>query len=244
MSKYIIIILFSLLIGYTIYAICRPLTYTPSGKIKIAMFGRSTMALWFKHWNWPYPLRIKTTYRDWPIRYQTYARKNAFFEYHELPSPSKGKKFGSEMVKTFDTILNKGYYSAAFFKFCFVDYQVDQHQLKKRFDDLTNVIMEVVKSAGRNGVKLIVGTALPMPNPNKSTIQLQREFNQWLRDFAAKNENVYLFDLYTYLSDEHGRLKSFYCRGKGDQHLNDRAFSHLDKMFFDEINRIVASENL
>ncbi len=241
MSKYIIIGTFLLLLGYSIYAICRPLTYTSKGKIRVAMFGRSTMALWFKHWNWPYPLRIKSTYRSWPIKYNTYSRGGFFFEYHELPSPSEEEQFGTEMVNVFKRTLEKGGYGGAFFKFCFVDFQIDQDEVRSRFEDLTRVIRSVAKVAQESEVKLIIGNALPMPNPNKATIKLQRKFNQWLSDFPKINKNVSIFDIYSPLTDKEGRLRSSFCRGNGDLHLNDKAFSKLDKALFDELEKILAS---
>ena len=38
-----------------------------SGRATVVMTGRSTMELWFKHWNWPRFLRLRGTYRAWPI---------------------------------------------------------------------------------------------------------------------------------------------------------------------------------
>ena len=85
-------------------------------------------------------------------------------------------------------------------------------------------------------MKLIIGNALPLQQPSDATLQLQEEYNAWLQEFAASNENVVIFDLFSTLTDENGRLKNELARGKGDNHPNDRAFSLLDKAFFKEVS--------
>jgi len=238
--KYLIILFASLVVFVTGFFLIRPQLHSPKGKIAVAMTGRSTMELWFKHWNWPYPLRIKTTYRKWPIKYDKFSHGDMYFEYHELPGPiSKDRKkpFGQDMLNAFKHILTLNNYDISFFKFCFVDFRVSEKNNKKRFVQLINTVQSAAKIAKENRVKLIVGNALPMPNSNETTIELQLEFNEWLKVWAKEKKNVVVFDLFGPLVENDGRLKKNLSRGDGDPHLGDKAFSILDGNLFQIISK-------
>jgi hypothetical protein len=239
MKTQIVIIVGLVILGVIGYNIIHPLSYSPKGRVKILMAGRSTMALWFKHWNWPYPLRIKTTYRSWPISYHKYARGKLFFEYLPLDGP-RGKDpavaFGERMLKSFEAGLDRGKYDAAFFKFCFVDFPVKEEELQVRFDDLKRTVVAAHEITQKRKIKLIVGNALPLQKPSEATLRLQREYNAWLQEFAASKTNVIVFDLFGLLTDKNGRLKEELARGEDDNHPNDVAFSLLDETFFNEVS--------
>lgn len=238
MRTQIAIIVGLVILGVVGYTIIRPLLYSPKGRVKILMAGRSTMALWFKHWNWPYPLRIKTTYKSWPISYHKYAHSDLFFEYLPLDGP-RGKDpamaFGEKMLKTFETGLDRGEYDAAFFKFCFVDFPVKEEELQMRFDDLKKTIVAAYEITRKRKIKLIIGNALPLQKPSEPTLRLQTEYNAWLHEFAATKSTVIVFDFFGRLADKKGRLKEELARGQDDDHPNDVAFSLLDKAFFSEV---------
>jgi hypothetical protein len=234
-----ILIIFGLiLVGVIVYIVARPLLHSPKGRIKILMAGRSTMVLWFKHWNWPYPLRVKTTYKSWPISYRKYACDNLYLEYLPLHGPiskDPALAFGRRMLKSFETGLYRDKYDATFFKFCFVDFTFNEEERQTRFNDLTNTVAAAYEITNKRKIKLIIGNALPLQEPSDATLQLQKEYNTWLQEFTKSHENVLLFDLFGPLTDKNGKLKYELARGKGDNHPNDRAFSLLDKAFFKEV---------
>lgn len=239
-------ILIIAVIGSLGYVFIKPLNHSPKGKISIVMAGQSTMKLWFKHWNWPYPLRLKTTYKNWPIGYQKYSKDNVYYEYYRLAGPrSKDplKPFGQDMVTTFVAVLESNKFDAAFFKFCFLDFIIDEEKAQKRYGDLIRVVEEVAEAAGKRGVKLIVGNALPLPTPSEPTVKLQERFNAWLTEFAAKHDDVIVYDLYTPLIDDSGRLRDGLSRGDGDPHLHDKAYSILDKSLFSSVGDWLKKSN-
>jgi hypothetical protein len=217
-----------------------PLLHSPSGKKKILMCGRSTMSLWFKHWNWPYPLRIKTTYKPWPIPYRRYSRGNLYLEYHIVEGPRKNDPavwFGEPMLRSFEAGLDEGQFDAAFFKFCFVDFPVKPgEEWQKRLEDMKETIRRAHQMTAQRKMKLIVGNALPLPNPNEGILRLQRLFNQWLLEFAREHPDVMIFDFFTPLTDESGRLKMELAHSREDHHPGDKAFALLDAPFFSQVS--------
>lgn len=216
--------------------------HSPENRMKVAMTGRSTMGLWFKHWNWPYPLRIKTTYRNWPIACHKYTHDNIYFEYIPVSAPwSKDPEtiFGEKMLQSFNNILEKDAYDAAFFKFCFVDFPVKGDQWQTKFNDLKRTVKQAHEITAKKKIKLIVGNALPLLNSSDETIQVQREFNAWLKQFAASHKDVMVFDFFGRLTDKSGKLKIKFARAEDDPHPNDHAFSLLDGPFFQEISNLL-----
>lgn len=232
--KYIIAIVIVILLAIG-FIIIKPLMQTEDNKLKIAMFGRSTMGLWFKHWNWPYLLRIKTTYRNWPIKYNAYSFEDKYLEYKIMPGPVKknsNEKFAAGMLQTVKNSLNEREYDAAFFKFCFVDFKVKPDEVDKRFYDLTQTIMNVYNIAKEKKIKVIFGNALPMNDSDEHVIGLQKKYNQWIEAFSNENVDILLMDLFHPLVDNEGRLKDELARGHDDTHLNDKAFDILDPQLF------------
>jgi hypothetical protein len=232
----ILVLIVLLLLGYFWI---QPQIHSQEEKHAVAMTGRSTMKLWFKHWNWPYPLRIKATYKNWPIAYNKYSRKNLYLEYHALPAPfdnDQDTPFGKDMIDAFQKVLDNKKYETAFFKFCFVDFKVKPDTADERFNNLINTARQAYDATHTRGIKLVFGNALPMPNSNEATIQVQKKFNDWLITFAQSHTDVMIFDMYTPLIDNQGRLRQDLARGDGDAHLNDKAFSLLDETLFDQIS--------
>lgn len=241
MNALILVVL--LFVGLITYFIVRPLLHFPKNRVKILMCGRSTMAFWFKHWNWPYPLRIKTTYKPWPISYHKYARGKLYLEYFRLAGPRSkdpNVQFGENMLKAFEAGLDRNQYDAAFFKFCFVDFRVRNGERKALSDNLKNTILKAQEMTSKRKMKLIVGNALPLLEPNDATLHLQKEYNAWLEQFASSHDDVLMFDLFGPLTDSRGRLKIEFAHAKDDQHPGERAYSLLDKTFFKEIEHWLA----
>lgn len=239
MKQTLIILVIFTACGISAYCLVRPLLHSPDNRIKIAMTGRSTMGLWFKHWNWPYPLRIKTTYRNWPIAYNKYTYKNIYFEYLPVSAPwnkDPETTFGEKMLQSFKEILEKDTYDAAFFKYCFVDFPVKDDQWQTKLHDLKKTVIQAHEITSKKKMKLIVGNALPLLTPSDATIRIQKEFNSWLLQFATSCDDVLVFDFFGILTDERGIIKNEFARGKDDPHPNDRAYSFLDNMFFEEVS--------
>lgn len=238
MAKNIFIVILVILVVYGGYCVVRPLFHSSKDQVKILMCGQSTMALWFKHWNWPYPLRIKTTYKPWPIPYHKYARGKLYLEYFQVANPKSkdpNVPFGERMLKFLEEGLGRDKYDAVFFKFCFVDFPIKENGWQARFDNLTNTIIKAHEITSRRNIRLIVGNALPLPEPNDATLRLQKEYNNWLERFGSEHDDVFVFDLFGPLTDQKGRFKMNLAHAKNDHHPGERAFSLLDKGFFEQV---------
>lgn len=238
MIKYLATILVAVVVAAGLWTVIHPLTHSPEGKMKVIMFGRSTMALWFKHWNWPYPLRIKTTYKPWPIPYKKYAQGRLYLEYFPVNGPKGGnpdEPFGQRMLQSVQNGLEGGKYDAAFFKFCFVDFPVKGDEGGKRLEELKNVVVKVHDMTAQRNMKLIVGNALPLPKPNDETLSLQKEFNLWLQEYSLQNKDVMVFDQFGPITDKDGRLMMEYAHAKDDHHPGEKAFALLDRTFFPQV---------
>jgi hypothetical protein len=239
MIRCITVILIAVLTGLGLWVVVNPLMHSKEGKMKVIMFGRSTMSLWFKHWNWPYPLRIKTTYKPWPIPYKAYSQGNLYLKYFPVNGPERkktGAEFGEKMLQSVRAGLDSGKYDASFFKFCFVDFPVEGNEEKKtRLNDLKDVVIKVHTMTSQRNIKLIVGNALPLSKPNDVTLSLQKEYNSWLQEYAARNRDVLVFDLFGQLTEKDGRLIMDYIQAKGDDHPGDKAYTLLDKTFFPQV---------
>lgn len=235
-----IIVLIVLAMGVVGYQFFRPMFHSPGDRIKIAMGGRSTMKLWFKHWNWPYPLRLRTTYKPWPIPYRRYAKGDLFLEYLPLMGPKSrdtGVPFGKKMISSFEEGLDKDHYEAAFFKFCFVDFPVKTKEEKgEKFQDLQRTVRDAYRATSQRNLKLILGNALPLPHPSADTLALQEDFNRWLREFESTREDVMVFDLYGTLANPDGTFNMALAKAKDDHHPGDSAYTILDERFFSEVS--------
>lgn len=238
-AKYISITALIIVFVCVLWAVVRPMAHNSNGKAKVIMFGRSTMSLWFKHWNWPYPLRIKTTYKPWPIAYKKYSRDNIFYQYFQMSDPVSKKskhEFGEEMLKSVEDGLNGDSYDAAFFKFCFVDFRVDNNTKALRYERLKNIIWNVYNKTDQRKMKLIIGNALPLPDPNAATLDLQIKYNEWLKEFSKDKKNVFVYDLFNPLVMENGKFNMNLAHAKDDHHPGEKAFKILDKTFFSIMN--------
>lgn len=241
-TKFLSITAASIIIICIVYIVVRPMTHNSNNKEKVIMFGRSTMSLWFKHWNWPYPLRIKTTYKPWPIPYKKYSNKNVFYQYYPMNDPTSQNnemEFGENMLKSVERGLNAENYDAAFFKFCFVDFRVVEDTKDLRYEMLKNIVWNVYNKVSRKNMKLIIGNALPLPKPNSATLELQLKYNKWLNKFAKDKDDVIIFDLFTPLTNGNGELNMALSHAKGDHHPGEKAFAILDDSFFETVNKFL-----
>lgn len=210
----------------------------PPGAKRIVMTGRSTMGLWFKHWRWPLLLRWKTTYRSWPFPYSTHVAGSVGLFYRPLDGPGAGEieRWGEPMAASFDSVLAAEEFDAAFFKFCFVDFDLRAGQdAGERLAAMRRTVERVRESCARRGIPLVIGNALPLGRPTADVVDLQRRFNAWLDEFASGNNDVRVFDFFSRLAGPDGALKPELARSADDPHPNDRAFSALDDAFFAEV---------
>ncbi len=206
--------------------------------IKMLMMGRSTMSLWFKHWNWPQLLNWKTTYRPWPLPWREKVSDGVNLFYKPLNDPGAGRgrfPWGDKMYESFRTAVDTDMPDAVFFKFCFVDFQVTKKNQSQRFLEMKTLIGRVVADCEEGGVLLVLGNALPLGRPNPEAILLQRDYNLWLEELADQHPRVRIFDLYGPLVGADGSLKQDYWKSKSDDHPNDQAFRNLDDSFFGEM---------
>jgi len=117
-----------------------------------------------------------------------------------------------------------------------VDFPVKEDEWQKRFEGLTKTITAAHEMTAKRKMKLIVGNALPLLNPSDATLRLQVAYNQWLQDFAARHDDVRVFDLFSVMVGPNGQLREEFARDKDDDHPNDRAFSLLDERFFKDVS--------
>ena len=152
---------------------------------------------------------------------------------NEPNSKNNYGKFGEKMLKSINDGLDSGIYDAAFFKFCFVDFRVKENNKDTRFDQLTNIVRNVYEKTSMRNMKFIIGNALPLPEPNKATLDLQKSYNKWVEEFASEHNDVMIFDLFGPLTDKYGRFNMDLSHAKEDHHPGEKAFSILDDAFFD-----------
>jgi hypothetical protein len=226
------------LLGLAIMVLFWQQVDTPKpGNKTILMMGRSTMTLWFKHWNWPPLLRWKTTYRPWPLPWDTkvFDGFNLFFSPLANPgSPGPGQDWGDPTVESLKKAVDSRSPDAVFFKFCFVDFQVNSENRRQRFTDLKRSFAEVFSYCQERDIKLLLGNALPLARPNPDAVILQREFNQWLEEYAAVKEDVYVFELFEPFINPDGALRREFWKAADDHHFNDKAYNILDANLFYE----------
>jgi hypothetical protein len=215
-------------------------------KVKVVMSGRSTMGLWFKHWNWPKILRLRGTYRNWPIAYETYERDGLELLYRPLQSPGSrdgGDEWGARMLVSFREALDNEAPDVAFFKFCFVDFNLKGAPVEERLADMMRTVSAAHELCRERGVRLVAGNAIPLGEPAPESVLLQREFNQWLQAYAEGHDDMIVFDFYGVLADEEGALPRSLWRSSDDIHPHDKAYDLLDQLFFTGITPWIRESN-
>jgi len=246
-KKILIIFSISFLLIYVIYIFIKPNFHNDKDKYKILMAGRSTMALWFKHWNWPYPLRIRTTYRNWPIKYKKYSKDKCYLKYFEIPGPidskDNSKEFGKDILLSLKNMLTIEKYDALFFKYCFVDFIIEEKDYEKRLNEIKRLISQVRELTKEKNMKVIIGNALPLPDPNGATLKLQKEYNQYLIEVFKDDHDVLIFDLFTPLTNNDGKMNMLLAKNYYDHHPGEKAFDILDKMLFVKLNKFLPKKS-
>ena len=178
----------------------------------ITMNGRSVMGGWMEHWGY-----------DWegPVEKDGYT-----LDYKELNADLAGI---AESFRENVAGLPEG--SVVFFKFCFADFYGDN------LSELEGIIDEVIGIAGENGLRLILGNALPMGKGDapSGVVSEYEGYNSYLEEKASAGD-VWVYDFYGVLAGSDGFLSPEY--DVGDSHLNDTAYSTLDETFFGLLDSI------
>ncbi len=226
-------------------ALLPPALYSsPSGKYRIAMAGRSTMHQWFKSWNWPYLLHRYSIWRPWPIPFQRYAKGRYYFDVVPVPTPALSDDPDENGRNMFDAVAAQAdpqRYDAVFFKFCYVDFQdgtLTPELRPARFKQMTSLVSNVHAMARQRGLRLLLGTALPVQQPAAESNALRREFSDWVRSYAEGHADTAVVDLYAPLVDEAGRLRPEYARASYDDHVGWWGFRRLDAELFAQLDRL------
>ena len=178
----------------------------------VTMNGRSVMEGWMDSWGY-----------DWegPVEKDGY-----LLDYKALNDDL------SQIASSFrENVEGLSEGSVTFFKFCFVDFYGDN------LSQLEGIIDEVIGIARENGLRLILGNALPVRKADapSGVVSEYQGYNSYLLDKSAE-DSVWVYDFYGVLAGSDGFLKPEY--DVGDSHLNAAAYSALDKTFFPLLDTI------
>ncbi len=178
----------------------------------VTMNGRSVMASWLESWGY-----------DWesPVEKDGY-----LLDYKELSDDLS--QIAGSFRKNVEG-LPEG--SVTFFKFCFADFYGDN------LSELEGLIDEVIGIARENGLRLILGNALPVRKSDapSGVVSEYKGYNSYLLNKSSE-DSVWVYDFYGILAGPDGYLKPEY--DVGDSHLNAAAYSALDKTFFPLLDSI------
>lgn len=213
--------------------------HLPEGKYRVAMAGRSVMRQWFQYWNYPLVLSRYAVRFPWPISWKEYAHGDSHFRYVQIVQPDADgpeNAYGQEALAALRRQVSGEQFDALFFKLCYIDFRDQRVRYegtrKELLTRMQSLLEKVHAFAGEQGVALIVGNALPVQAPAELGQRLRREYNAWLAEYAAKHGDIAVFDQFGLLTDDAGRLRRDFARGRFDNHLNDRAYAVLEEALF------------
>jgi hypothetical protein len=200
------------------------------------------MDQWFKSWNWPRLIHQHAIWRKWPIPFARYAKGQYYFDLVEVPTPKFTDDPQSNGQNMFDAVAqhaDPASYDAVFFKFCFIDFdsrEMTPAQREQKMRQLTGLVEKVHTMTRSRGLKLILGTALPVQRPLPEAVRLRREFTDWVNAYGRSNGDVAVVDLFGPLVDGEGRMRPEYARRELDDHVNWNGFRHLDPVLFSSLD--------
>ena len=178
----------------------------------VTMNGRSVMEGWMESWEY-----------DWegPV-----VKDGYLLDYKALSDDL------SQIADSFrENVEGLPEGSVTFFKFCFADFYGDN------LSELEGIIDEVIGIARENGLRLILGNALPVRKADAPSgiVSEYQGYNSYLLEKSSE-DSVWVYDFYGVLAGPDGYLKPEY--DVGDSHLNAAAYSALDKTFFPLLDSI------
>jgi hypothetical protein len=215
-----------------------------SGKYRVLMAGRSTMDQWFKSWNWPRLIHQHAIWRKWPIPYTKLAKAGVYLELAEVPTPNFTDDPTTNGQNMFDAVAqhaDPSRFDAVFFKFCFIDFdarEMNAETRQRKLRQMTGLVEKVRAMTRQRGLKLILGTALPVQRPLPEAITLRQDFGAWVKDYARLQQDVAIVDLFGPLVDESGRMRPEFARHQLDDHVNWRGFRQLDPVLFESLTAV------
>jgi len=201
-----------------------------AGARAVHMCGRSVLGGWFEHWGW-----------DWdyenPVRLDGYS-----LYYHEMDVPPEIIYSAAEVA---DGLGRQGG-GVMFFKLCFDDFEGgDQSSAGDNLENNKEIIREVVRAAVEdNGLTLILGNALPVVREyfDRWMLWNQQEYNAFIAGLSREyGDRVLVLDLYGTLASPEGWLRPEYAADPYDSHLNAAAYSALDPVLRDALDRLPVS---
>lgn len=177
----------------------------------ILMCGRSVMAGWFAAWG---------SDTSQPVE-----RCGRTLCYGELSSPP-------DIVASFASLLsgNEGI-AGAFFKLCFVDFEGGgRTTAAANLERNKGYIRQAYDLCRSRGIPVVFGNALPsvQASTDADLVWNHREYNAFLRGFAAGNPGCAVLDVYGILATAGGWLKPEFAASADDSHLNASAYAALD----------------
>jgi len=193
--------------------------------VSTLMCGRSVMQGWFDHWGSDGSKAV--TYGSFLLYYGA------------LWSPPD---IIDSVQWQLNNVATDGEW-VIFFKLCFVDFNGSSMESAgenyARNIDYLNRLYELVVT--QRGLKVIFGTALPKVSAytTDSLIWNHELYNGWIKNFASSHPgDVFVFDMYSVLSDGNGALRNDYAVSPTDSHLNNKAYAALDSAFLPMLEQL------
>lgn len=197
----------------------------------IHMCGRSVLGGWFEHWGWDYDPGNPVTFDGYTL------------VYHEMESPPG---IVGTALKVVRQVGDRGG-GTVFFKLCFADFVGgDEYGARENLETNKEIIRTITDAAASDeGLILILGNALPMVREYTDNwlVWNHREYNRFLDELAGSYKGrVLILDLYGTLAASDGWLRPDYASDPSDSHLNDKAYSALDKVFRGVLGKLPPSQ--
>ncbi|MEW6036091.1 MAG: GDSL-type esterase/lipase family protein [Candidatus Micrarchaeota archaeon] len=124
-----------------------------------------------------------------------------------------------------------------FFKLCFVDFGSESGESLAEDEQYVQAVYE--EAVTKRGRKLVVGNALPqLASSTTPGMRYNHEkYNEWLSQFAASHDGIYVLDLYGALADGSGNLRPEYAASPDDSHLNGKGYAAITPALMDAIGQ-------
>jgi len=190
---------------------------------KVLLLGRSVAYHWTEYLGLEWTCDDEECATGGPRGYYD----DRYFIYYELDYPPDIATSAARGVDLYGQDAD-----VVFFKFCFVDFASDEgHQNAKDNIALAEDVYQYVVVDRHK--KLIFGNALPQvsQDTDQALLENQKEFDDWLEQFAASHDDIQVLDLNGMLTDEDGNLRSDYAVSSDDSHLSDAGYDRITPQF-------------
>jgi len=223
-----------------LYVYVPKLLIKPEGKFTVLMAGRSVTEQWFRRRELPEFLNELSIWREWPIPHNKHIEDDVYYEQLYLPSPrtnynKPGFVYGEQAINAIQKALKEKHFDAMLFKFCFVDFRdsslKENADVNEQFHEMTSFVEDIHGIAKMNNTSLILGTALPILEPDIKSQQLRIRYNQWVEEYSHQHQDTIKLELFNNLINSDGKLRVDYSLdpGDNDSHLNKKAYEILEQ---------------